>query len=82
MLAQVVAETEQDDGMVDLTIEMDEEFEATARAAATAAGQTLEEWMRDAVVAAVQDRIGAAQRDPDRAGTDPNTPTQIEGTPA
>jgi uncharacterized protein (DUF1778 family) len=78
MQAQVVAETEQDDGMVDLTIEMDEEFEATARAAANAAGKTLEDWMRDAVIAAVQDRIDAAKDG--AAGTEAPNTTATEGT--
>lgn len=61
MRAQVVSETPQPDGMVDLTIEMDEEFEVECRAAAEACGKPVEIFLRDAVVAALEHQIAQAQ---------------------
>lgn len=61
MRAQVVSETPQPDGMVDLTIEMDEEFEAECRTAAAAVGKPVEVFLRDAVVAALEHKIAQAQ---------------------
>lgn len=57
MRAQVVSETPQPDGMVDLTIEMDEEFEAECRTAAAAVGKPVEIFLRDAIIAGVERRI-------------------------
>jgi len=57
MRAQVVSETPQPNGMVDLTIEMDEEFEAECRTAAAAVGKPVEIFLRDAIIAGVERRI-------------------------